>query len=150
MCVDTNHNKQSSKMCYHKLQETFFSIKVERQKWGVPRHKSQVTKMLCVLSQITTNNFFLWKDKDKNLFWAGTNHNKQRKSCVSTNHKKYFFSTKGPGQKIGVGLHRSQWTDYNFFYRNTKTNLSTQIIKNNFFLWKDKDKNVVCAGTNHS
>ena len=35
------------------------------------------------------NNFFLWKDKDKNAV------------CASTNHNKQFFSMKGQGQKYG-------------------------------------------------
>ena len=40
-----------------------------------------------------------------------------------------IFSMKRQGQKFGMCCHKSQ--------------------KNNFFLWKDKDKNVACAGTNH-
>ena len=58
-----------------------------------------------VLAQITRDNFFLWKDKDKNLVWTCTNHNKQMKMSVSTKHKKQFFSMKGQGQKCGLCWH---------------------------------------------
>ena len=49
-----------------------------------------------MLAQITRNNFFYKKDKDKNLV------------CANTNHKKEFFSMEGQEQKYGVCWHKSQ------------------------------------------
>ena len=60
------------------------------------------------------------------------------------------FFMKGKGQKFGVGLHRSQWTDYNFSIETQTQICRHKSQKNNFFLWNDKNKNVMCAGTNHS
>jgi len=49
------------------------------------------------------------KGQGQNLVWACTNHNKQSKRCVSTNHKETKKnSMKWQGQKFGVGLHKSQ------------------------------------------
>ena len=39
----------------------------------------RINKVHEVLTQITRDKFFLWKDKDKNLASASTNHNKQKK-----------------------------------------------------------------------
>ena len=47
----------------------------------------KINKVHEVLAQIIRDNFFLWKDKDINLAWASTNHNKQRKMWASTNDK---------------------------------------------------------------
>jgi hypothetical protein len=41
---------------------------------------------------------------------AGTNHNKQKKMCVSTNHKRQFFFYRRTMTKIGCGL--AQITKY--------------------------------------
>ena len=73
--------------------------------------------MRCVLAQIRINKvhevsqeiiFLLWKGEDKNLAWASTNHNKQKKRWVSNKHKRQFFSMKGQWQKLGVDRHKSQ------------------------------------------
>jgi hypothetical protein len=70
-----------------------------------------------VLAQITRNNFFLWKDKDKKEVWTDKNHNKQRKSCANTNHKKHFFLWKEKDKKL-------VWVDTK---HNKQKNVFTQI-----------------------
>ena len=134
----------------------------------------RIIKVHEVLAQITRDNFFLWKDKEKNLAWLSINLNKQRKSCVSTNHKKQFFflwKDKNKNLVWACTYHNEQTTTFSietqrqiyrhksqkiiFFYERTRIKtwcMLAQIIKNrfqyvlaqitrdNFFLWKDKDK----------
>ena len=46
-----------------------------------------INRIQDVLAQITRDNFFLQKDKDKKEVCVGTNQNKQIQKYASTNHK---------------------------------------------------------------
>jgi hypothetical protein len=66
-----------------------------------------------VLAQITRDNFFLWKDKDKKEVCVDTNYNQQISRSISTNHKRqFFFYGRTRIKKRGVCWHKSQLTKF--------------------------------------
>ena len=69
----------------------------------------RIIKVHEVLAQITRDNFFLWKDKDKNLVYVGTNHKKQISTCFSIDHKRQFFLWKDNDKKeVCVGTNQNK------------------------------------------
>ena len=103
-----------------------------------------VLSLVMVGIQSTT---FCWHRRDYSLFSHEIRGGTEEMHAWSheTWSQKTFFSMKGQDKNI-VCWHISQLTDYNLLYRNTNTNIwnvLAQITINNFFQWKDKDKNVV-------
>ena len=62
--------------------------------------KKTRTKIWYVLAQITKNNFFLCKDKDKNVACAGTNHKNKGQdvemNIVAQSLKKEWYKSQLP------------------------------------------------------
>ena len=110
-------HQTSCELCSNKYSGIFRpSIEfVEKHRWNSPHilaylHKPSSNTNIDHIGQSTKDNFFLWKDKDKNLVWADTKHNKHKTRCVSTNHKGQFLSMEGQGYKLGEGTKKSQET----------------------------------------
>ena len=107
VCDGTNHKKQT----------TFFYTNTKTNIWNV-------------LTKITTNNFFLWKGKDKNVVCASTNHNKQRaKVCWHKSQQTIFFLWKDKDKNVmyaGTNHNKQRImcvsTNHNklFFYERTR------------------------------
>ena len=86
------------------------------------------------------------ENKDKNLAWAGKNHNKKRKGGVTKTEKRCVLPQitidklqHVLAQKWDVCRHKSQVTKLK--------DVLPQITRDIFFLWKDKNKILVWADT---
>ena len=105
---------------------------------------TQITKnkLQYVLAQITLNNFFLCKDKDKNEMCVGTNQNYQSSWSVSTNHKRQFFFFERTRTKT--------WCMLTQITKNRFQHVLAHIIRDNFFSMKGQGQKKVCVGTNQN
>ena len=70
----------------------------------------RIIKVHEVLAQITRDNFFLWKDKDKNLVYVGTNHKKNRFQHVlaQITRDNFFLWKDNDKKEVCVGTNQNK------------------------------------------